>query len=111
MLVTGCVGLIGKLLLVLSLYKQTAVRIRHAPGHRTLLLLLPSGQLLLGGVVPVLLWRSRWLIVVVKGLSSVGLPVCVYFVHQFLGIVSGCRRNLDLHLFLGVGVGFDVGAR
>jgi len=47
MLVTDGMGLIGKLPLVFSLHKQTAVRIRHAPGHRAQLLLLPPGQLLL----------------------------------------------------------------
>ena len=47
MLVTGGMGLIGKLPLVFSLHKQAAVRIRHAPGHRAQLLLLPPGQLLL----------------------------------------------------------------
>ena len=47
MLVTGGLGLLGQLPLVLPLPKQTAVRIRHAPGHRAQLLLLPPGQLLL----------------------------------------------------------------
>jgi len=46
-LVTGGMGLIGKLPLVLSLHKQAAVRVRYAPGHRSQLLLLPTGQLLL----------------------------------------------------------------
>ena len=47
MLVTGDMGLIGKLRLVFSLHKQAAVRIRHASGCRAQLLLFPPGQLLL----------------------------------------------------------------
>ena len=110
MLVAGRVGFIGKLPFVLSLHKQATVRIGYAPDHRTQLLFLPPVQLLPGGIVPALLCRNWWLVIVVKGLLSMGLPVCVYLFHQFLGIVSGCRRNLHLHLLLGVGVGFDVGA-
>ena len=37
-----------------------------------------------------------------------GIPVCIYLFHQFLGIVLGCRRNLNLHLLFGIGIGFDV---
>ena len=37
-----------------------------------------------------------------------GLTVCVHLFHQFLGVVPRCHRNLYLHLFLRVGVGFDV---
>jgi len=40
----------------------------------------------------------------------VGLPVSIDFFHQFLGVVLGCHGNLDFHLLLGIGVGFDVGA-
>src|SRR5699024_6879484 len=72
------------------------------------LLLLPPGQLLLGGVVSGFLCWSGWFVIIVKGLLSVGLPVCVYLLHQLLGIVLGCRRDLNLHLLFRVGVGFDV---
>ena len=108
MLVTGGVGFIGKLPLVVSLYKQATVWIGYAPGHRTQLLLLPPGQLLLGGIVSGLLCRSRWLVIIVKGFLAMDLPVCVYLFHQFLGIVPGYHRDLDLDLLLGVRAGFDV---
>src|SRR5699024_9846827 len=39
MFVAGCMGLIGKLPLVLSFHKQAAVRIGYAPGYSTQLLL------------------------------------------------------------------------
>ena len=110
MLIAGRVGLIGKLPLVVSLHKQAAVRVGHALCHRAFLLFFPPGQFLLGGVVPALLgWRRR-LVIIVKGLLSVGLPVCVYLFHQFFGIMLGRRRNLRLHLLFRVGVGFDVRA-
>src|SRR5699024_12119296 len=73
MLVAGCVGLIGKLPLVLSLDKQAAVRIGHAPLHGALLLLLPPGQLLPRGIVPALLsWCRRCIIVIKRFLSKIG---------------------------------------
>ena len=93
---------------MLSLHKQAAVRVSYAPGHRTQLLLLPSGLLLLRGVVSELLCWSRRPVIIVKGLLSVGLPVCIYLFHQFLCIVLGCRWDLDLHLLFAIGVGFDV---
>src|SRR5699024_7291296 len=108
MLITGGVGLIGKLPLVLSLHKQAAVRVCYALGHRTLLFLLPPGQLLLRGVVSGLLCWSRWFVIVIKGLLSMALPVCIYLFHQFLGIVFGRNRNLDLHLLFAIGVRFDM---
>ena len=39
-----------------------------------------------------------------------GLPVCVYFFHQFLSLVFGCCGNLHLHLLFGIGVRFDMRA-
>ena len=46
-LVTGGMGLIGKLPLVLSFTNRPLSGVRYAPGHRSQLLLLPTGQLLL----------------------------------------------------------------
>ncbi len=47
MFVTVRMDFIRKLSLMLSLYKQTSVRIGYAPDYRTSLLLLPADQLLL----------------------------------------------------------------
>lgn len=67
--------------LVLSLHKQPAVRIRHAPGHGAQLLLSP-GQIFPGCIVSGLLLSSRRLIiVVVNGLPSTSLLVYVDFFH------------------------------
>ena len=46
-----------------------------------------------------LLCRSQWLVIIVKGFLAMDLPVCVYLFHQFLGVMPGCHRNLNLHLF------------
>ena len=107
MLVAGCMGLIGKLPLVVSFHKQAAVRIGYAPSYSTQLLLLPPRQLFLRSIVPPLLcWSAR--LIIIKRFLPMSLPVLVYLFHQFLGIVPGCRRNLYLHLFLVIGVGLDV---
>ena len=36
------------------------------------------------------------------------LPVCVYLFHQLFGIVFGRSGNMNFHLSLSVGVGFDM---
>ena len=51
------------------------------------LLLLQPGQLLLGGIVSALLWRSLRIVIVVKRFLSMSLPDCIDLFHQLLGIV------------------------
>ena len=102
MLVTGRVGLIGKPTLERSLDKRAAVRIGHAPLHGVLLLL--------RGIIPALLCWCRRCVIVIKRLLSVGLPVRVYLLHQFLRVMPECRGYLYLHPFFRVGIGLDVHA-
>lgn len=84
MLVAGRIGFISKLQLVISLDKQTAVRISYAPRYRTLFLLLSSGQLFLRGIVSALFGWCQRLTIVVKRLLSVSLSICIYLFHPFL---------------------------
>ena len=60
--VTGRMRFIRKLLLVFAFYEQAALRVRNALCHSAFFLLLPAGQLLLGGIVFWLLW-GYWMIV------------------------------------------------
>ena len=106
--IAGCVRFIGKLPFVLPLHKQPAVRVGHAPHAFPLLgFLLPPLLLLLRCVVPFLLRRPGWFILL-KRLFPVRFPVRVHFLHQFPGIPLRCRRDFLFYLFLYVRVCFDV---
>ena len=105
MAITGRMRLVRKLPLVVSLDEQAAVRVSYAFCDHACLVFLPAGQLLSGGIVLSLLWR-----LIIERLLSVGFPIRVDLLHQFLCIVPGCRRYRSLDLFLCVGIGFDVGA-
>ena len=76
-LIAGGMGLIGELPLVLPLHKHSAVRICGAFGHSFETCLLPSRQLLFGGVVPPLFGGRRRIIVIIEGLFLMGFSVCV----------------------------------
>ena len=82
----------------------------HAPLHGTRLLFLPPGMLLLRGIIPELLCWCRRCAIVIKRSLSVGLPVCVYLLHQFLRVMPGSHGYLYLHPFFRVGIGLDVRA-
>ena len=58
-------------------YEQAAVRIRKAFRHSAGLLFLTARQLLLRCVIPALLGRGRWIVVVVEGLLTVRFSVRV----------------------------------
>ena len=91
--VAGRVGPIGKLPLVLSLYKETAVRVGHAFCDHTSLVFLSAGQLLSGGVVLSLLW---WLVIIVERLLPIGFPI---WVHLLLQYIYGLRHGSQPCLF------------
>ena len=102
--ITGGMGFIGQLLLVVAFHEQTTFWVCGANSNSFLLcFLLALFQLLFGSVIPFLFRRRGWIIVVIivrivlKGVLSVGFPVGVHLIHKLLGIPF--RRNRHFLLY------------
>ena len=107
-LLAGGMGLIGKLPLMFSLHKHTAIRVCGAFRHRFEACLLPPRQLLFRGVVPLLFRGPGRIVVIIEGLFPVGLPVCVDLRQQLIPIPLCRRRHLLFDFLVQICAGFDV---
>ena len=98
--VTGCVGFIGKLPLMVSFYEHSAVRICGRYGFFYSILRISTSLRRIFFVV----------ILVLNGFLSQLLPLCVYFSAKLPGIDLCRLGDLFLLELLLVCAGFDVGA-
>ena len=102
-------GLIGKLPLMLSLHKHTAIRACGSFCHCFEACLLPPCQLLFRGAVPLLFCRPGRIIVVIEGLLPAGLPVCVDLRQQLIPLPLCRRRHLLFDFLVQIRAGLDRG--
>ena len=79
-------------------YEQAAVRIRKAFRHSAGLLFLTARQLHFRCVIPALLGRGRWIVVVVEGLLTVRFSVRVDLFLPFGQRKKPARRGRQHHL-------------
>ena len=98
--VTGSMGFVGKLSLMLPFYKHSAVRIRG--GYRLFYDILRPTTALRRLLVVVVLIFNR--------LLSQLFTLCIYFSSQLAGINLCCLGNLFLLELLFICAGFDMGS-